>query len=537
MAITKRNNYMIFVLLTYLAALICRIFLYHFTGGIGMAYFAIANEIFLAIGGMCFYSIQEATASLMKYRVRREQYKSAAKVFHGALLWGLVAGVVLAALMGILGETIASYVYHVPHATLAIWGMVAAIPFEIEIGVLRGFFLGNNMRAPLVHSGILFVVAFGAAGCIGSYRLLLYGQNVSALLRSDTFQYVYGAMGASVGLTIATILCFLYLFVLYLLFQSSLKKEMGREYQKTQDTRLHIFQMLLGTGGFYALSYFVFFSVKFLDQILFFVIGADGENRVSDYGNYYAKCDSLSRIVLLLIICLFYPFLRKVLYFVEREEYRIARERLGILLHKCVAVTCFCMTLLAVFAENLLDILFAASHNTAMAGWLQVNALAAVFLVFSFLFLCFLVRMKKGRMVLMVGGCSLLVHLAVMGILISSTGLGVMAIAISNLVGSIVLAVMSFLMVSRSIQYHQEWIRNVAIPAVSAAAAGLLAMLLNRVLSGIMGELFSMLLGMVLALMVYLTLLLVTRNFGEEELNNSFLGRGLIFLGKTFHLF
>ena len=69
MAITKRNNYMIFVLLTYVLFFICRIPLYHMIGADGMAYFGIANELLIVAGGTIFYSMQEATASLIKYFV------------------------------------------------------------------------------------------------------------------------------------------------------------------------------------------------------------------------------------------------------------------------------------------------------------------------------------------------------------------------------------------------------------------------------------------------------------------------------------
>lgn len=536
MAITKRNNYMIFVLITFMVVFLCRIPLYHMMGELGMTSFGIANELFVVIGGVLFYSMQEAVASLVRYRVKREQYRSAQKVFHRALLWTVIGGTLLMIVMLSASKGLAASVFHMPHATLSIRMVAAAILFLGLTGVFRGFFLGHNMRAPLIHSGFVFAVVFGVTGCIGSYRLMIYGQNVSALLRSEEFQYAYGAVGASVGLLIASVICFLYLLVLYFLFRSSLVKETGREYQKNKDSKLHIFHMLLGTGSFYAVSFLIFYSSRLLEQLFYFTLANAADGYMKDYGNYYAKADSVSTILGLAVVCVYYPLLRRVLYLSEREEHRAAREKMGVLLHKCAAVLPFVMILVAVLAENILALLFGSKQETA-SGWLQLTNISTLFMVFAFFFLCFLVRMKQGRMVLLLGGGALLLRLVVLVILLSSFSMGVAAIAISRIVGNVFLAASGFLMVSRSIQYHQEWIRNVAIPVMTAAASGVFVMLLNQLFCKWMGKMVSFLLCLVLATVIHIVLLLITRNFREEEINNSILGRWLIQIGKNFNFF
>ncbi len=536
MAITKRNNYMIFVLLTYVLFFICRIPLYHMIGADGMAYFGIANELLIVAGGTIFYSMQEATASLIKYRIRREQYTSAGKVFRGAVLWGVVFGVILAVVFGIAGGAIASAVFHVPLAGLAIRVVSAAIPFAILTGVFRGFFLGNNMRAPLLHSNVVFVVIYGISSMVCAIQFLHYGKNVSALLRSEEFQYGYGAMGAAVGLVLASIISFLYLLILYLMLRTSLKQGTGREYQKTQDTKLHIFHMLMGTGVFYVCTYLVFYAARLLEQLLLFSRTKGSMESISGYGNYYAKCDTVMMIVVLGVICICYPEIRKVLYYMDREEYRGAREKLGMLIHKSISVVFFATILFAVLAENVLDLFFAGNHSK-MTGWLQVSFCAGAFLILSFLLLSVLIRMKKGRMVLLIGAVALLIRMITLWMFLAFTGLGVMAIPVSRLIADVGIAGCSFVIISRNIQYHQEWIRSVAIPVGASAGAGLIAMLFNKLLSPAVGNVLSMVICFVIALLCYLAILLVTRNFREEELNGSLFGRFMIKIGKMMNLF
>lgn len=535
MAITKRNNYMIFVLITYILVLICRIFLFSVTGETGMTSFGIANELFWVLGGTFFYSIQEAVASLVKYRIRREQHKSAQKVFHGALIWGSVTGAVWMVLIGSASKIIASTLFHVSFATLAIQVAALAIPFTILAGVFRGLFLGNNMRAPLIHSAMIFAVIYGIAGMIGGSRLLLYGQNVASLLRSEEFQYVYSAVGASLGLLVASVCCLIYLLVLYFLFRSSLHKTTGRDIQKMQDSGQHIFHMLFGTGAFYALSFLIFYSPKLLEQLFYFSLYRS-ETSVHEYGDFYAKCDTLPYIAAAILLCFLYPFVRKVLYFMEREEYRMAREKLGTMLHKCTAASSFVTILVAVLSENILALFF-KTNQAASTGELQLTAIASMILPFAFLFLCILVRMKKGRLVLLLGGGSLLIRLVLLIFLLSAFHMGIPAIAISRMAGNTFLTASSAFFVCRSIQYHHEWIRNAAIPVVAAALSGVIAMLLNQLLCKWMGKVVSLLICVGIAVLLDLIVLLVTRNFREDELNNSLVGRCVIRIGKGLNLF
>ena len=99
MAIVKKNNYILFVFISYIIILLGRIPIYHMIGKDGMAYFSLAQEIFLLVGGALFYSMKEGIASLIRYRVRREQFKGVRKLFLQSLFLTLVLSAGLTVLL------------------------------------------------------------------------------------------------------------------------------------------------------------------------------------------------------------------------------------------------------------------------------------------------------------------------------------------------------------------------------------------------------------------------------------------------------
>ena len=241
-----------------IGTMIFRISLEHMIGDKGLACYGTAYEIYYVLGGMIAYGLSEAVCTLVRYRIRREQYKNAQKVLGSALMLGGIIGTLLSILLGLLGHVFSEKVLKVPLAGLSVSIMAPAIVFFILTGVFRGYFQGNGSRMPAIHSRILQIVVLFISGLVFSKIFGGYGSRVSALLQNDDFTGAYGAMGASLGIFTASLLCFLHMLVLYLLLKANRQSQMTREMSRVQDTRFHIFHMLFGSGILYFLYWFFF---------------------------------------------------------------------------------------------------------------------------------------------------------------------------------------------------------------------------------------------------------------------------------------
>lgn len=524
---SRRDQYMMITLLATMGALIFRIPLGYMIGDKGITCFASAYEIYLVVAGTVSYGLSEAVAALVKFRVKRDQYKNARKVLSGALLFGGVLGLIFSAFFCISGQFVAEKILHVPLAGLAISLMAPSMFFMILTGVFKGYFQGSGSRMPALHSQILHLIVMFAGGLLGAGLVHEYGLKVSALLQNEDYAGAYGARGASIGLLAASILCFLHMLVLYFIYKGSLKKQAGRELPKSKDAGFHIVYMLTGTGVIYSLVWLCFQGLPLIDQYLFFLSGDRSGESIAMWGVYYGKCLVFSGVISGMIIIACMGSVRRVAGLIERDEQRLAREKLGILIHQCAVISIPAAVLLAVFSENLLEILSVNAAKQA-TGWVQLGSILVVFCVFAAVFVEVLARSRKMKYVALTGAGSLLLHIGVLFLLLKSTKLGITAVLIAAIVFYVLVAGAGFWLISRLIQYTQEWIKSFAITLIDSAVSGVIAMLLNKVFTPMLGAAVSMIICLLTAIIVYLVLLVVTRAFDEGELEEMAGGRILI---------
>lgn len=531
---SRKDQYLIAALLTAIGALIFRIPLGYMIGDKGITCFASANEIYLAAAGTASYGLSEAVAALVKFRIKREQYRNARKVLNGALLFGGVLGLLFSVFFSVSGQFAAEKIIHVPLAGLAVSLMAPSMFFMILTGVFRGYFQGSGSRIPTLHSRILHLIVLFAGGLSGAGLVHEYGLKVSALLQNEDFASAYGAMGASIGILAASILCFLHMLVLFLIYKGSMKRQSGREQPKNQDQGIHIVSMLIGTGVIYSLIFLCFQGLPLMDQYLFFLLGDRSGESISAWGVYYGKCLVFSGTIsgIILIVCL--GMIRRVAGFIDRDEQRMAREKLGILIHQCAVISIPSAVLLAVFSENLLKIMSLNVQKQAV-GWLQLCSFVVVFSAYAAVFVEILIKCRKIKYVALTGTGAFLLHAGLLFFLLKTTKLGITAVLISVMFFYVLVAGAGIWLIGHNLQYTQEWIKSFAITIIDSAISGIIAMLLNKVFMPMLGAAVSLLICLFIAIIVYLVLLIVTRAFDEGELDEMAGGRVLIMMAGMLH--
>lgn len=514
---TRKDSFIIISGISFIGMMIFRLVMDKQIGDKGMACFGSANEIYLVFAGTISFGLSEAVSSLVRYRIRREQYKSVQKVFGGAVLIAGILGAFAALSILISAQGIAENILKIPIAGLAIEMMAPSIFFFILTGVFCGYFQGNGSRVPAMHSQVLQVLFTFIGGIAGATLYKEYGTKISGLLQNEDFTNAYGAKGACIGILSASILCFLHVLMLYFIFRRNINNQLSREAQKNQDSKLYILHMILGTGGIYALYWFLFHELTLAGEIVLFHLGKGTGELVGQWGAYYAKTLAFTGIAgeAVCMICLL-P-VRRIVSLWEREEYRSAREKLGILIHQCAAIVIPTAVLLAVLSENLLNVIFGGDNHQA-AAWTQAGSVVVVLFVFASVFTEILLKSKMISYVVGIGASAFLLNVGVMILLVNS-GMGIMALVIGSGVFYFVVAGAGFWIVVQRLQYRQEWIRTFAVTIISAAITGVIAMLLNRALETFLGSLISLLTCLAVSILIYLILLTITRAFRDEELD------------------
>lgn len=529
----KRDNYTTITQLAFIMVLIFRIPLGFMAGDKGLAYFGLANELFLVTAGTVAYGLSETAAVLVRYRVKRQQFKSAEKILRCTLMIGGIFGLVFGMIFAFGGLKIAEKTMHLPLAGLAVCTMAPAVFFFILTGVFRGYFQGNGSRMPAVHSQVLYLLFLFVGGLFGAGVFGSYGKKVSALLQNSDYASSYGAMGASLGLLAASVFCFLHVLALYAVYRKTAKREQDREQERTQDTIVYIFRMILGTGIFHSLYYLSFHILPLLDQYLFFSTGEETGRLTGHWGIYYGKCLVAIGIIggLINVFC---TLSRGRTTISEREEKRFAREKLGIFIHQCAVIAIPAAVFLTVFAENILSLLFREKGKDA-ALWLQLGSLIIVFYVLGSLFIEILLKNRRMNYAAIIGMTALLFHIGGALLLVKISKAGMIGVITAVLLFYAVVTIIGFFLMSRLFGYSQEWIKSFVFTIAAAAISGVAALLLNKFLSSLVGLTFSMLICLIPAIGIYLLLLIVTRALREEELEEMAGGRLVIWLAEKLH--
>ena len=538
MAIVKKNNFVLFVFISYIIILLGRIPVYHMIGKDGMAYFSLAQEIFLLVGGVLFYSMKEGIASLIRYRVRRAEFQGVRRLFLQSLFLALILGMILTVLLEAGCQYVLQNVLQLPLAVMTVRIALLGIPFLALAGVLQGYFQGFHMRAPGVHADFIFTAVFLVAGLISAEGFMLYGQKVSDLLHNGRFQYVYGAIGVSTGLVAASLLSLLYLLILYFVFRRSLEKDGSREreYLKNGESSFSRIRLILGSGGFHALFYLTFALSSFGSVFIFFLLHKGDSASASAFGMYYAGCNALLKAMILIILMVFYSSVRRVGYYQEREEFRMAREKLGMLLHRMLVVLLPFAILSVVLSENL-SILLLGDTGAEASGAMQAGSIGILFGTLGYVFILLLMRLKQSMLAAVSAGAAMVLQMVLLVFMTSAGVGGALAPALSQMFFYLLLTAAGFVLVSRIMQYRQDWIRGAAIPTVLAAVMGVVTMLINRFLTPAAGRVAGTIVCVVVGILVYVILLLAARNMREEELNSSLFGRLLLKVGRLIHFY
>ena len=136
----KRREWVLGVgLMAGLVGFVFRIPLSRMIGDKGVGFFAPAMEIFMVSSAMMCYGISKAVAILVKYRAKRDMYKSARKIYQSALVFTILFSALMTLFVFFFSEFIAQTFILEYRGYLAIAAIAPAILLSGLLGVMRGY--------------------------------------------------------------------------------------------------------------------------------------------------------------------------------------------------------------------------------------------------------------------------------------------------------------------------------------------------------------------------------------------------------------
>lgn len=388
---------------SYIILLLMRIPLSRVIGDAGMGMLAPTFELFWLITLFTSYSMTKSISGLIRYRVKREQYKNAGRVFKSAFFLNLVVSIVLAAVLVVLARVIADILFLESLSRMAIMAAAPALIFAALIGTFRGYFNGYGLGILVAHSQYIERIAMVVCVLVCGNVFHNYGGKVSVLLKADTYAYAYGAVGAMLGVMLSQMITILYLLIVYVIYSGTLKGKLGQDGSKRMEAQSSLQRLLLNNSIPIALIAILSNAFMAVDQRAFnycMNIKEMGEIRTALWGSYYGKFAVLIGIGAAFVCLFVYSMIGRISNAYEKEEYRAMRERIGKAVRK-VCIIAFPMAIyLAVLAEAFVKCLYKGMTDEAFV-WVQKGAVLIVLYGFSFLFGQLLYKLHMVRHILL----------------------------------------------------------------------------------------------------------------------------------------
>ncbi|MCL2052513.1 MAG: oligosaccharide flippase family protein [Lachnospiraceae bacterium] len=530
--------------------LIFRILLMKIIGAEGVAYFAPVNEVFILCIAFFNIGFSEALSNMMKYRIKREQYRNAHRIFRIAYTLTIGLSVLVAVLIFIFNNFITEAVFLQHLSKMALLMIAPAIVVMAFTCLLRGYFKGMGSPYPSTHSLVVEQIFTLVLGSFFAALFVTYGEKVAAVLRDNSFALSYGALGAAFGITLASIIALLHLLVIYFMYRGTIKRQIYRDSTRQMETPGYIYQSLLfaavPTGVFVVL----YQLNNLIDQRLFYYYfnKLTEENsyiftKAEIWGNYYGIFLVVTGILTACVSMIFMKAVRTISTAWLREEQPGAREKLMQTITSMAIMAIPIAVMIAVLAfpiASLLDI----ANDEITVKLLQSGSVLIVLYAFSYFWFDLLKQFKRTFQMLVLAGSALAVHiLAIIGIMqfINNAEQLILGVIAGNIVGALFSFVLGFILVMRMLKYQGEMVnknlRTVVITLLCSAIIGLMALFLSRGIINLVGPAVTLLVCLTVSIIAFFVLMMLLRGLTFNELDRIPGGQYLIRLGRLFRFY
>ena len=532
----KKNRFFLILIICILAILVYRVILTHIIGSKGMAYFSVPNDLYFLLAISLGFGYEKAVDNLVENYMSRQQYENSKRVVKAGGMVALAIGLLISFVLALAGGKITGGLFGMPLSSMGLYCIIPAITLMALTGVMRGYFSGMNNKSILGQSYLIFTAVYLIVGSICSMSVGNYGQKVSALLKVDDFKFSYGAMGASVGILVASVVTFIHALVIFILMERRSNYTNGRDYSRSIESIPSLaFTVFINSLLPFALFGSVM-AVPLINQILILKANKDTDVAIEFiFGEYYGKSFSIAYIIPILIAAFSYNLLRKAIGSSYKEEYREAREKLGRMIHRGATFGFFALGMLIVFADNILDSIF-ADNGANTVTYLQVESLSIIFAIFALMFTEILIQLGYINLTGVICLASAVIHIVITVLMVSTFKLSIMGAIIGNVIFFAVVAGVCFIIITRVFQYTQEWFRSFIVSLIGSGVSSLIGLFINKAIAPMTGKLISMVIVVLICLLVYIVILLALKGYDEDELEYSAPGRIMLTIGRLFNL-
>ena len=501
----------------------------------GNGYYNTAINIYTIILLISSYSIPSAISKVIAQRLAFKEFRNAQRVFVCALLYVLIVGGI-ASILAFVG---APYLVRKnPNAVLALRVLAPTIFFSGFLGVFRGFFQAHGSMMHTSISQILEQILNAAVSILAAKFLIGLVADEDATTRA-----IYGSAGSALGTGAGVLIGLLFMLGMYRLNSGIIKKRVERDKSRHEESYQEIFKVIFTIVTPFILSTFIYNCTTVVNMTIFSHVMVDYKKvdaiLVSNqYGIFSGLAVAVVNIPIAIASAMSSAIMPGVAASYVRGTLAQTRKQVERAVQLTMLIAIPAAVGMAVLPKPIMQFIFPQKESLDIAsGLLAALAVTIVLYGLSTLTNAILQGIGKVNTPVIHAAIALAIQVAGLIALLLYTNLDLYALALANIIYSLVVCVLNQLSVRKHLEYRMDVMKLFVKPGFAAAVMGAAAF---GIYHGLMLLLpvsrVVLLVAIGVGVCVYAAVLLLIGGVKEEELLAFPKGRMLVALAKKIHL-
>lgn len=512
------------------ASILCRVIgllyrspLREIIGDEGNGYYSIAYNIYTIILLIASFSIPLAVSKTISARIAKGEYKNAQRVFHGALVYVVIVGLVASGFCYFGANVL---VAGNDGAIPALQVLAFSIFFSGLLGVFRGYFQGHSTMVPTAFSQIIEQI-LNAAVSIGAAYIMVRGMKATTDAEKLT-RASLGAMGSAYGTIVGVMIGLVFCLVIYFMYRPRMKRHLKRDKTEYVESYFEIFKILIFTVTPVIFSTAIYNCSASINQSVFSVIlgmqGVDELSIVTLYGIFSTQFNVLINVPVSMASALSSAIVPEISgnYAIGNKEALKKSIEDAVKLNMLVMIPC--AVGLTVLADPIVHLLFPTAGPLG-GKLLQMGSITVVFYGLSTLSNGILQGLGKMNVPVKNAFIAVVIQAVALVPMLVLFHLEAYGLVAAMIVFSFVMCVLNTKAIEKYAGYRQEYKQTFLKPLIASIFMGIAAWVVYfivhipaKFLGNYLGNAVAALIAIMVAVVVYLIGIVKTHAVTEEEM-------------------
>lgn len=510
----------------------------------GNGYYGTAQSVYYIILVIATFSIPSAVSKIMAEHIEKGQYRNVKRIFNCAMIYVLIVGGIASVVTYVFAPIM---VKEVSNATLSLRILAPTIFISGFLSVYRGYFQAYGNMVPTSMSQIVEQVFNVVVSIVAA---LVFMKWAVANGMSDQVQK-YGSAGGTLGTGIACLAGLIYMVVLFQKEKKTLYANIEKDNTGSIMSYRDGFKVLLMIATPIIFSSFIYNVNVSLDMKIYMAtmegMGVGDTELAGSYALYSRYYLVLANVPIAMATAISSAIIPGVSSAFAVKNITECKRKVQQGMQLTLVLTAPCAIGFATLGKPIVNLLFkrlADTDTQIVANLLLLGGISIVFYGISGVLNSVLQGIGKVNVPVISAFIALVLHLFILYPMMTVFHLGVYALIIATAAYAVIVVIVNYIVMAKTLQYKMEWKQTLGVPFLSAIIMGIVAFFaywgLDVVFKNLMNEYVSnavaTLIAICIAVGVYFISMIKIGGYTEEMLLAFPKGSLLVKIARKLHL-